>query len=117
MLSMSFFIYNKMESKFRRDMMPLSLPEIEEKLKNLLDWQLEDNRWIKKRYRFTSFLTGIEFVNRIAELSEEVKHHPFITIEYKVVTIKLTSWRAKGLTDLDMELAAKYDSIYEQVTG
>ncbi|MRG87293.1 4a-hydroxytetrahydrobiopterin dehydratase [Salinibacillus xinjiangensis] len=90
--------------------------EIEKQLEYLSGWSLEDDRWLTKRYRFTEFLTGIEFVNQIAELSEEMDHHPFISIEYKVVTIKLTSWRAKGITDLDMELIQKYDSIFLQVT-
>jgi 4a-hydroxytetrahydrobiopterin dehydratase len=89
--------------------------QVHEKLEKLSDWKFEDKRWITKRYRFTDFLSGIRFVNRIAELSEEIQHHPFITIEYKVVTIKLTSWRAKGLTELDFDLAEKYDAFYEQL--
>ena|SRR5690606_3423907 len=93
----------------------LSLDEIQSRMEHLSDWKFDGDRWITKRYRFTDFLNGIQFVNRIAELSEDVKHHPFITIEYKVVTIKLTSWRAKGLTDLDFDLAEKYDSIFLQV--
>jgi 4a-hydroxytetrahydrobiopterin dehydratase len=90
--------------------------QIQMKLEHLSDWKLEDKRWITKRYRFTEFLTGVKFVDEIANLSEEVQHHPFIAIEYKVVTIKLTSWRDKGLTDLDMDLAAKYDSLFLQIT-
>jgi 4a-hydroxytetrahydrobiopterin dehydratase len=90
--------------------------QIQMKLDQLSGWKLEDKRWITKRYRFTEFLTGIKFVNEIANLSEDVQHHPFITIEYKVVTIKLTSWRDKGLTELDMDLAGKYDSLFLQVT-
>ncbi|GAA0501159.1 4a-hydroxytetrahydrobiopterin dehydratase [Salinibacillus aidingensis] len=94
----------------------LPAEEIEKQLDYLSDWNVEDGRWLTKRYRFTEFLTGIQFVNEIAELSEEVDHHPFISVEYKVVTVKLTSWRAKGITDLDMELIQKYDSIFLQVT-
>ncbi|MBB6454099.1 4a-hydroxytetrahydrobiopterin dehydratase [Salirhabdus euzebyi] len=94
----------------------LAKEALAEELEYLSGWSIEDERWLVKRYRFTEFPTGIQFVNQIAELAEEVDHHPFINIEYKVVTIKLTSWRAKGLTDLDMKLAQNYDSIFLQVT-
>ncbi len=93
----------------------LTMDKVEERLEHLSGWKLEDNRWLTKRYRFTEFLDGIQFVSRIAELSEDIQHHPFMNIEYKVVTIKLTSWRAKGITDLDLDLAEKYDSIFLQV--
>lgn len=44
--------------------------------------------------------------------SEEVQHHPLISIDYKLITVKLSSWKAKGLTDLDFQLAADYDRLY-----
>lgn len=72
-----------------------------------------DGKWIQRRYKFKEFMDGVHFVNRIAELSEEANHHPFISIDYRVVTLKLTSWHAGGLTDLDFELTAKYNEIYE----
>lgn len=77
-------------------------------------WQLVDEKWLEKRFRFSKFMDGIHFVNDIAALSEEVNHHPLISIDYKVVTLKLTSWRAKGITDLDIELIEKYDNLYQK---
>jgi hypothetical protein len=43
------------------------------------------------------------------------KPHPFISIDYKLITVKISSWRAKGLTKLDFELAKKYDEVYEKM--
>ena len=91
--------------------------EIAEAVKNQEEWSIEDGKWLRKRFRFPEFLSGIAFVNEIAELSEKVNHHPFISIDYKVVTLKLTSWRMKGITDLDMDLIKKYDALYEKVTA
>ena len=88
--------------------------EIVSALESQEGWALEDEKWLRKRYRFQEFLKGIAFVNEIAKLSEEVNHHPFISIDYKVVTLKLTSWRMKGVTDLDLELIQKYDALYEK---
>ncbi|MEH7012228.1 4a-hydroxytetrahydrobiopterin dehydratase, partial [Neobacillus niacini] len=41
--------------------------------------------------------------------------HPFISIDYKVVTLRISSWNARGLTALDFELATKYDEFYLQM--
>ncbi|UOR13392.1 4a-hydroxytetrahydrobiopterin dehydratase [Halobacillus amylolyticus] len=78
-------------------------------------WKL-DGKFIVKRYRFEDYLTGIQFVNNVAEYAEDIQHHPFISIDYKMVTLKLTSWQAKGLTDLDLTCADKYDNLYKQIT-
>lgn len=93
----------------------LSEEQIEEALPKVEGWKRTDEKWIRKRFRFKEFMHGVHFVNRIAELSEEVDHHPFISIDYKVVTLKISSWHAGGLTDLDFELAGKYNELYEDV--
>ncbi|PLS02591.1 4a-hydroxytetrahydrobiopterin dehydratase [Neobacillus cucumis] len=91
----------------------LSLTEIDQALAELTGWKL-DGKFIDKKYRFREFLSGVAFVNEIAQLSEEKNHHPFIAIDYKLVTLRLTSWNAGGLTDLDVALAKVYDEIYEK---
>ena len=92
----------------------LSLSEVDLALAGLSGWKL-DGKFIVKKYRFPEFLSGVAFVNEIAQLSEEKNHHPFIAIDYKLVTLRLTSWNAGGLTDLDVSLAKIYDEIYEKV--
>lgn len=91
----------------------LSDNEITERLENLEGWSLQDEKWIVKKYRFKQYLDGIEFVRKIAHISEDIQHHPMISIDYKLVTVKLSSWQAKGLTELDFKLAADYDRTYE----
>ncbi|WP_082235037.1 4a-hydroxytetrahydrobiopterin dehydratase [Halobacillus massiliensis] len=88
--------------------------EIQSRVNELNGWKLEEEKFIVKRYRFKEFLTGIEFVNKIAAYSEDIQHHPFISIDYKMVTLKLTSWNAKGLTYLDLKCAGHYDEVYER---
>jgi 4a-hydroxytetrahydrobiopterin dehydratase len=91
----------------------LSEAEITKAVSELTGWKLE-GKFIVKKYRFQEFLKGVGFVNEIAQLSEEKNHHPFIAIDYKLVTLKITSWNAGGLTNLDITLAENYDSIYEK---
>jgi 4a-hydroxytetrahydrobiopterin dehydratase len=89
----------------------LNEAEIATAIAGLTGWKL-DGKFIVKKYRFREFLKGVAFVNEIAELSEEKNHHPFMAIDYKMVTLRLTSWNAGGLTDLDISLAKNYDQIY-----
>ncbi|WML52986.1 4a-hydroxytetrahydrobiopterin dehydratase [Neobacillus sp. PS3-12] len=90
----------------------LSLSEIQQKLTTVPNWRITEEKWIERKFRFVEYLNGLEFVQRVGELSEKLNHHPFISIDYKLVTLKITSWHAKGLTELDFELAKKCDAIY-----
>ncbi|ELK48878.1 4a-hydroxytetrahydrobiopterin dehydratase [Halobacillus sp. ACCC02827] len=91
--------------------------EKQARMEELDGWKLSEDKFIVKRYRFSEFLTGVQFVNHVAEYSEDIQHHPFISIDYKMVTMKLTSWNAKGLTELDLKCAEKYDDLYASITG
>lgn len=96
-------------------MVRLSEENIQAELASLANWKRLDEKWIERRYRFKNFLDGIAFVNRVAEYAENDKHHhPFISIDYKVVTLKISSWQQKGLTALDFEMANHFDVLYEQ---
>jgi 4a-hydroxytetrahydrobiopterin dehydratase len=90
----------------------LSEEEIAARLEHLSGWQREEGKWIVKKLRFADYLSGIAFVQEIARIAElEMNHHPMIAIDYKLVTVKLTSWHAGGLTALDFETAARFDRI------
>ncbi|MFD1362677.1 4a-hydroxytetrahydrobiopterin dehydratase [Lentibacillus salinarum] len=93
----------------------LSEEQIEKELAKLPDWKRLDDKWIERRYRFKDYLNGVRFVDQIAEYAESKNHHPFISIDYKVVTLKISSWQMKGLTDLDFEMVNHFDELYEQV--
>lgn len=93
----------------------LSESEIEKKLAENPNWKRIDEKWIERKYHFREYLRGIEFVNKIAHESEAANHHPFISIDYKRITVKLSSWNARGLTELDFTLAKRYDEIYEEL--
>jgi 4a-hydroxytetrahydrobiopterin dehydratase len=89
--------------------MRLTPEEIDARLASSPGWKREDEKWIAKRYRFSAYLDGIEFVRRVAAEAERLDHHPFIAIEYKLVTLRLTSWHAGGLTKTDFEAAEAFD--------
>ncbi|MFC4558444.1 4a-hydroxytetrahydrobiopterin dehydratase [Virgibacillus kekensis] len=85
-------------------------------LQKLPEWKRLDEKWIQRKYRFKEFLEGVRFVDRIADYAEQKQHHPFISIDYKVVTLKISSWQMKGLTDLDIEMVKEFDRLYSEIT-
>jgi 4a-hydroxytetrahydrobiopterin dehydratase len=91
-------------------MKTLSRDDIERKLKTLEGWTLTPEG-IRKRYELGSFLSVMNLVNRVADLAEEAKHHPDISISYDRVTFTLTSHDAGGITDKDFDLAGRIEAI------
>ncbi|MBI3792370.1 MAG: 4a-hydroxytetrahydrobiopterin dehydratase [Gemmatimonadetes bacterium] len=65
---------------------------------------------ISKTYQRAAFLDGIAFVQRIAMEAEAMDHHPDIDIRYTKVTVTLSTHSAGGITQLDLDLAAKIDA-------
>ena len=75
-----------------------------------MQWNEKDNI-ITKTFEFSSYLDGIDFVNEVANLSEQANHHPDITIGYCKVTISLTTHDAGSLTEKDYKLAKLIDDL------
>lgn len=76
-------------------------------------WKREDGKWIARKYRFTTFPEAIAFVNKVADIAERLNHHPFIAIDYKLVTLRITSWHAGGLTALDFTAAKAFNHAFD----
>ncbi|MCL6443158.1 MAG: 4a-hydroxytetrahydrobiopterin dehydratase [Alicyclobacillus sp.] len=89
----------------------LSDVQIQTNLARVPGWTL-DGKFITRRYKFPSFPAAIKFVNAVADEAERRNHHPFIAIDYKMVTLRLTSWHAGGLTEADFDEAVAFDALY-----
>jgi 4a-hydroxytetrahydrobiopterin dehydratase len=76
-----------------------------------LDGWAQDGNEIRRTIEFASFPAAIEFVNRVADLSETANHHPDIDIRYSRVTLRLSTHSAGGLTRRDFDLAARIDTL------
>jgi len=88
---------------------PLPESEVGRRLRALPGWEREDAA-IRRSYRFETYMAGVRFATRVAELAESADHHPDILIGYRRVTLTLTSHDAGGLTDRDFDLAARIDA-------
>ena len=85
-------------------MAKLSPDQITEKLNALPGWERKGEA-IAKQYTFKAFMDGIRFLNRIAEIAEQMDHHPDVTINYRRITFTLSTHDQGGITEKDFKLA------------
>jgi 4a-hydroxytetrahydrobiopterin dehydratase len=88
----------------------LSAEAIQEKLSRLEGWSLSGEA-ISKKYTLPSFLDAMGFVNQVADLAEQADHHPDILINYRRVTLTLSTHSEGGLTQKDFDLAEKIETL------
>ena len=67
-------------------------------LKGLEHWQYK-NKAISRTFEFSSYLSGVKFVNKIASLAEELDHHPDMTLTWCKVHILLTTHDKGDVTE------------------
>lgn len=91
---------------------PLDTEIIKQKLINLNNWQLiEDGRKIKKHFKFKDFITTLNFVNKVGNISEIEGHHPDIYFTWGKCSIEIYTHAINGLHNNDFILAAKIDNL------
>jgi 4a-hydroxytetrahydrobiopterin dehydratase len=97
---------------------PLSETAENELLPQLDSWTLDRSgeHRLTKRFDFHSFVEAIGFVNTLAMITEEERHHPSIRIDYRTVSIELYTHSIRGLSENDFIMAAKTDALYSLVT-
>ncbi len=86
--------------------------ELELLLKKLPEWDLENNT-IVRVMEFDDYMEGIDFINAVAEIAEEAGHHPDVDIRWCTITLRLTSHDVGGLTELDIDVAKKIDTLLD----
>ena len=91
-------------------MPPLADAEITAALGALPGWRRAGDQ-IEKTFDCRTFPGAVAFVVRVAFLAERADHHPDIDVRWREVRIALTTHSAKGLTNLDLDLAAEIEGI------
>jgi len=66
---------------------------------------------ISKTFTFASFVEAFGFMTRTALWAEKMNHHPEWSNVYKTVVVTLTTHDAGGLSDLDIRLATRMDTL------
>jgi 4a-hydroxytetrahydrobiopterin dehydratase len=76
-------------------------------------WRVVNDQLIKD-FEFLDFKEAFEFLNKVAEESEKLNHHPTIINTYNKVEIRLTTHSAGNkVTDKDYELSNQIDKIVQ----
>ena len=88
----------------------LSREEVTSRVKGLDGWRLEGD-FIAKDFEFETFMDGIRFIGQVAGVAEELDHHPDIQVRYTSVKLSLQTHSEGGVTEMDIELAKRVDSL------
>lgn len=76
-------------------------------------WYYDGNDMIV-HYSFPSFTGAVKFVQDVAEVSESLKHHPKITIDFNTVHIQVHTHDVEGITQKDFDLAQEIDTLIKK---
>jgi len=79
-----------------------------------LDGWTGDHTGIERTAQLPSFPAAIAAVDRVAEVAEEMDHHPDIDIRWRTLTFRCATHSAGGVTQKDLDLARRIDEIVAQ---
>jgi 4a-hydroxytetrahydrobiopterin dehydratase len=87
----------------------LSEEEIGEALRTV-SWKRDGDR-ITRTVKLADFRAAMSFVNRVADIAEDLNHHPDISISWNRVELAVSTHDSGGLTALDFDLARRVDAV------
>ena len=79
-------------------------------LRRLPAWHREGDT-LRRSVQAEDFPSAIRLVVAVAGTAEEMNHHPDIDIRWRTLHFSLSTHSAGGVTALDLELAARIDSL------
>jgi 4a-hydroxytetrahydrobiopterin dehydratase len=92
------------------DRRKLAADEVQAALQALPGWQVQDGK-LHRVWRFADFAEAFGFMASAALFAHELDHHPEWSNVYATVTVDLTTHDARGITELDFELARRMDAL------
>lgn len=72
---------------------------------------------LSRTVEFAGFPEAIRVVDRVAEVAEELNHHPDIDVRWRSVTFRCATHSAGGVTQKDLDLASRIDDIVASAGG
>lgn len=76
----------------------------------LVDWQTAPDG-LRARFSTGDFLSGLDFIQRIAAVAEEAGHHPDLLLTYPQVGVHLISHDVGAVTDRDLQMARQISDL------
>lgn len=84
--------------------------QIDALLVELSGWS-GDPSGLRRSFTAPTFLDGVRMVGEVADVAEDMNHHPDIDIRWRTLTFVLVTHSAGGVTGLDAELARRITAI------
>jgi 4a-hydroxytetrahydrobiopterin dehydratase len=89
----------------------LTQEEIDRALSTELPKWKQEGDAITRTVKAASFMDGIRLVQQVAEVAEDLDHHPDIDIRWTRITFMLSTHAVGGLTSRDLRLAGDIDRL------
>lgn len=88
----------------------LNPDDVSAALAGLQGWS-GDEKQISRSFKAPTFAAGVKLVDAVAEVAEEMDHHPDIDIRWTTVTFSCATHSKGGVTDADIALARRIDEL------
>jgi 4a-hydroxytetrahydrobiopterin dehydratase len=75
------------------------------------DWIL-DNKQLHRTFTFSTFQDAFAFMTKVAEIAEELQHHPTWSNTYNIVDIFLSTHEVGDVSEKDYELAERINVLF-----
>ena len=75
------------------------------------DWRLIEEHHLEREFNFPNFQEAWNYLNKVAEMSEQQDHHPDLELSWGRVKVKIWTHKIDGLTESDFVFAAKCDDL------
>ncbi|MGH7524794.1 MAG: 4a-hydroxytetrahydrobiopterin dehydratase [Gemmatimonadales bacterium] len=82
--------------------------KIQPKLAALQGWNFRDG-WLHRQFKTDGWRSTMLLVNAVAFVAEAANHHPDLEVSWGSVSIRLQTHSAGGVTDKDLQLAARIE--------
>ena len=89
---------------------PLSPDELGSALTDLPLWS-GDGEGIRRTVELPTFRDAVTAITKIADIAEELDHHPDVDLRWRTLHLTLVSHSAGGVTANDLELARRIDAL------
>ena len=91
----------------------LSRDAVLKRMESLPGWEVnfEEERLVRS-WKMRDFATAMQFLNQVAEIAEQLGHHPDLHLErYRHVRIEIWTHAVGGLTEKDFLLASHINGL------
>ncbi len=70
-----------------------------------------DGDGLRRTVELPSFRDAVAAIVAIADVAEEMDHHPDVDLRWRTLRIAVVTHSAGGVTELDLELARRVDAL------